>query len=77
VRIISGRGGNAAHAVRAPVGWATSNSDGLAFLIQKGHPHQGFDFEGLAGTTIEALSQLRKRPDGRWRAAVDRAVVRR
>jgi hypothetical protein len=77
VHLVTDNGGKAAHRVPRPDGWATSNSAGLAFLIQKGRPEDRYDWNGLVGGAVAALSALRPRAAERgWRAAVDRAVKR-
>jgi hypothetical protein len=77
VQLVTAYGGNAAHRVGYRPGWAVSNSDGLAFLVQKGAPGARFDFGGLVGTAVAALAELRRRPkDKGWRARVDRSVLR-
>ncbi len=77
IELISDRGGNAARVLRAPRGWATSNSAGHAFLMQKGRPGAAFDWAGLVAGAVWALSHLR--PDARdtgWRTAIDREARR-
>jgi hypothetical protein len=77
IQLVTAYGGKAAHRLDVRPGWAVSNSDGLAFLIQKGHPGARFDFRGLVGGALTALSELRRDPkDKGWRARVDRAVLR-
>jgi len=77
VQLVTAYGGNAAHRVGYRPGWAASNSDGLAFLVQKGAPGTRFDFPGLVITAVAALAELRRRPkDKGWRARVDRSVLR-
>jgi hypothetical protein len=77
VQLICEHGGDAAHRVGSRRGWATSNSAGLAFLIQKGRDGERFDFGGLVGGAVVALSRLRPRAGDRgWRARVDRSVSR-
>jgi hypothetical protein len=77
IQLITSYGGRAAHRVGARPGWCVSNSAGLAFLIQKGRPGQRYDFGGLVGAAVAALSELRgKRPETGWRAMVDRTVHR-
>src|SRR5262245_12138109 len=77
VQLVTGYGADAAHRVGARPGWAVSNSAGLAFLIQKGRPGARFDFGGLVGTAVAALTALRHNvPDAGWRVRVDRAVLR-
>jgi hypothetical protein len=77
VQLITDAGGKAAHRVPRAPGWATSNSAGLAFLMRKGRPEDGYDWADLVTGTVNALTRLR--PDAkekRWRAAIDRAVRR-
>lgn len=77
IELISDRGGRAARVLRAPYGWATSDSAGRAFLMQKGRG-SSYDWAGLVTGALWALSALR--PDARdegWRAAIDREVRRR
>lgn len=77
VQLVTAYGGSAGHRLPTRQGWAVSNSDGLAFLIQKGRPGTPFDFSGLVVGTVTALVALRSEPvDAGWRARVDRAVVR-
>lgn len=76
VRLVTAHGADAAHKVGYRQGWAASNSAGLSFLVQKSGP-VGFDFDGLVGTAVAALRELRRRPlDKGWRARVDRSVLR-
>jgi hypothetical protein len=78
IQLVTGYGADAAHRLGARPGWAVSNSAGLAFLIQKGHPGARFDFATLVATAISALAALRAdAPDTGWRARVDRSVHRR
>lgn len=78
IELRSDRGGRAARVLRAPPGWATSNSAGRAFLMQKGRAGAAFDWAGLVAGAVWALSTLRPDArDGGWRAAIDRAVRRR
>jgi hypothetical protein len=77
VQIVSEHGGRAARLVSTPPGWATSDSAGLAFVIQKGRPGSRFDWGGLVGGAMAALCALQgDLPDDGWRAAVYRAVRR-
>jgi hypothetical protein len=76
VQIVSQYGGRAAHLVDAAPGWATSDSAGLAFLVQKGRPGARPDWGGLVAGAVAGLSALHKLPDKGWRARVDRAVRR-
>lgn len=78
VQLVTDAGGTAAHRVPRSAGWATSNSAGLAFLVQKGRPDGHYAWAELVSGTVRALSALR--PDAKekgWRAAVDRAVNQR
>jgi hypothetical protein len=77
VQLVSEHGGRAARLVDAPPGWATSDSAGLAFVVQKGYPGARFDWGGLVGGAVAALCALqRDLPDEGWRAMVDRTVKR-
>lgn len=77
VRLLSDQGGNAGRRVPRRPGWASSNSAGLAFIMQKARPDGAFDWADLVAGAIEALTALRTdAPDTGWRAAVDRAVFR-
>ena len=77
VQLICEHGGDAAHRVGARRGWATSNSAGLAFLIQKGRDGDRYDFGGLVGGAVAALSHLRPRSrEAGWRARVERNISR-
>jgi hypothetical protein len=74
IQLVTAYGADAAHRLGRRTGWAVSNSDGLAFLIQKG-PEP--DYGELVTGAVEALAKLRRQPrDGGWRARVDRAVTR-
>jgi hypothetical protein len=77
VQLVTAYGGDAAHRVDARPGWATSNSAGLAFLVQKGRPGARYEFGNLVGGAVAALSELRRRPlEKGWRATIDRSVRR-
>lgn len=77
IQLVTGYGGYAAHRLGTRPGWAVSNSAGLAFLIQKGRAGDRYDFGGLVGAAVAALSELRGRPaEHGWRASVDRSVRR-
>ncbi|MGE5830670.1 MAG: hypothetical protein ACM30G_20220 [Micromonosporaceae bacterium] len=77
IQLVTEHDGAGAHRVGARRGWATSNSAGLAFLIQKGREGDRFDFAGLVGGAVAALSTLRPRArDNGWRARVDRSISR-
>lgn len=77
VRLVSDQGGNAGRRMPARPGWATSNSAGLAFLMQKGRPDAAYDWVDLVDGALAALTALRTDArDPGWRAAVDRAVFR-
>jgi len=77
VQIVSEHGGHAARLVDPAPGWATSDSAGLAFVVQKGRPGARFDWGGLVGGAVAALCTLRRDlPDDGWRAMVDRAIRR-
>jgi len=76
IQLVTAHGADAAHRLGRRTGWAVSNSNGLAFLIQKGTV-PGADFEELVTGAVEALAMLRRQPrDGGWRARVDRGVTR-
>jgi hypothetical protein len=78
VQLVSEHGGRAARLVDAAPGWATSDSAGLAFVVQKGRPGARFDWGGLVGGAVAALCALQHDlPDDGWRAMVDRTVKRR
>lgn len=78
VRLVTGFGGDAAHRVGASPGWAVSDTEGMAFLIQKGRPGARYDFPALVDGSVAALATLRTSapPDNGWRVMVDRAVLR-
>jgi hypothetical protein len=82
VHLISDRGGGAARrAGRGLVGpgkgWATSDTDGRAYLVRKGGPQDPLDWATLASGTMTALGVLAGRvKDNGWRVRVDRAVRR-
>ncbi|GAA2614644.1 hypothetical protein GCM10010399_51890 [Dactylosporangium fulvum] len=77
IQLITAYGANAAHRLGTRHGWATSNSNGMAFVIQKGTHRDEFDFEELTTGAVAALAKLRRHPQERgWRARVDRAVKR-
>src|SRR5256714_14711663 len=77
VHLVTDEGGAAARRLPRWPGWAVSNSAGLAFLVQKGPPGAGYDWTGLVGGALAALSTLRPdADDDGWRASVDRAIQR-
>src|SRR5439155_26002850 len=77
VQLVSEHGGRAARLVDPAPGWATSDSAGLAFVVQKGRPGACFDWGGLVGGAVAALCALQPAlPDEGWRAMVDRTVRR-
>ena len=77
VQLVTDHGADAAHRLPRLRGWATSNSAGLAFLIQKGRPHDAPNWAGLVGGAIVALSTLRPDAgDDGWRATLDRTINR-
>jgi hypothetical protein len=77
VHLVTDAGGAAARRVPRLSGWAASNSAGLAFLMQKGRPEDRYDWAGLVGGAMSALSALRPDADDKgWRATVDRSVHR-
>ena len=76
VQLVTDHGGAAARRLPRVPGWAVSNSNGLAFLIQKGTGER-WDWAALVGGAVAALSALRPDADeDGWRAGVDRAVRR-
>ena len=76
VQLVTDHGGAAARRLPWVPGWAVSNSNGLAFLIQKGTGER-WDWAALVGGAVAALSALRPDADeDGWRAGVDRAVRR-
>jgi hypothetical protein len=76
VHLVTDHGGAAARRLPRLPGWAVSNSNGLAFLIQKGSGDR-WDWPALVGGAVAALSALRPDADDEgWRAGVDRAVRR-
>jgi hypothetical protein len=77
IQLVTDRGGAAVRRLPRTPGWATSNSAGLAFVIQKGPPEARPDWAGLVDGAIGALSVLRRDASDRgWRAMVDRTVQR-
>jgi hypothetical protein len=85
VQLVSGR--RARRAVRRVghrKGWATSNSAGLAFIVQKGPPwvaapngSDEYAWAELVNGSLAALCDLTaKLPDKGWRVTIDRAVKR-
>jgi len=77
VQLVSGHGGQAARLVSAAPGWATSDSAGLAFVVQKGRADSRYDWGGLVGGAVAALCALESGlPEEGWRAAVDRTIDR-
>jgi hypothetical protein len=77
IQLVTAYGANAAHRLGTRKGWAVSNSNGMAFVIQKGTHRTGFDFEELTTGAVAALAVLRRHPQERgWRARVDRAIRR-
>jgi hypothetical protein len=77
IQLVTAYGGNAAHRLGTRRGWAVSNSDGMAFVIQKGTHRTDFDFEELTTGAVAALTKLRRDPQERgWRARVDRSIKR-
>jgi hypothetical protein len=82
VHLVSDRGGNAARRAGQDLvgpgkGWATSDTDGRAYLVRKGHPHDPPDWTILAGGTMTALGVLAGRvKDKGWRVRIDRSVRR-
>ncbi|HET8683044.1 MAG TPA: hypothetical protein VFM54_14425 [Micromonosporaceae bacterium] len=83
VRLVSEDGAEAARRAGASLvgpgrGWATSETDGEAFLVHKGRPGAGPDWAELTAGTVTALVTLAGEVgDEGWRARVDRAVRRR
>jgi hypothetical protein len=77
VQLVTDHGPDAAHRVPKVRGWASSNSAGLALLVQKGRRADPPDWAGLVGGAVAALSALRPEVGDRgWKAAVDRSVNR-
>jgi hypothetical protein len=77
VQLVTAYGGDAAHRLLPPKGWAGSNSAGLAFLVYKGRPGALPDYPALVTGTVNALLALRRRPRRTgWRARIDRAIHR-
>ena len=77
VHLVTDHGGAAVRRVPRLPGFATSNSAGLAFLIQKGGSADQHDWASLVSGAITALSALRPDADeGGWRAAIDRSIRR-
>jgi hypothetical protein len=77
VLLMTDHGGAAVRRLPRVPGWAVSNSNDLAFLIQKGTGDR-YDWAGLVGGAVAALSVLRPDADDEgWRAGIDRAVQRR
>jgi hypothetical protein len=77
VHLVTDRGGAAARRLPRQRGWAVSNSNGLAFLIQKGGSGDRPDWAALVSGAVAALSALRPDADDEgWRAGIDRAVRR-
>jgi len=89
VQLVTEFGADAARRVPRLPGWAASRSAGLAFLMLKGIPEvssgvvryapiRRYDWASLVGGAVAALSALHGGlpEDGRWRARVDRAVLR-
>jgi hypothetical protein len=77
VLLVTDHGGAAARRLPRLRGWAVSNSNGQAFLVQKGATGDRWDWPGLVGGAVAALSTLRPdADDDGWRAGVDRAVRR-
>ncbi|MEV4514511.1 hypothetical protein AB0K00_36815 [Dactylosporangium sp. NPDC049525] len=75
IQLVTAHGADAAHRLGRRTGWAVSNSNGLAFLIQKGPDP---DYPELVTGAVEALAKLRRQPRDRgWRARVDRGITRR
>jgi hypothetical protein len=76
VQLVTDHGGRAARRLPRLAGWAVSNSDGRAFLMQKGQGDR-FDWPALVRGALAGLSALRPdADDAGWRAGVDRAVRR-
>ena len=76
IHLVTDHGGAAARRLPRLPGWVVSNSNGLAFLIQKGNGDR-WDWAALVGGAVAALSTLRPdADDDGWRAGVDRAVRR-
>jgi hypothetical protein len=77
IQLVTDRGGRAADDVPVRRGWARSNSDDRAYLIQKGQPGTPYSWGDLVGGAVAALCALREdAPDEGWRASVDRGIRR-
>jgi len=77
IHLVTDHGGAAARRLPRLRGWAVSNSNGLAFLIQKGRSEDRYNWAALVGGAVAALSALRPdADDGGWRAGIDRTVQR-
>jgi hypothetical protein len=78
IQLVTAYGGDAAHRIGPSPGWSVSNSNGLAFLIQKGRPGLPPNFGHLVGAAVSALAALRHDPppDTGWRFRRDRAILR-
>ena len=83
VQLVSEGGGEAARRAGASLvgpgrSWATSETDGRAFIVHKGRPGAEPDWSELTAGTVTALVALAGEVgDEGWRARVDRAVRRR
>jgi hypothetical protein len=82
VRLVSDHGGRAARRagnglVGPGQGWATSITDGEAYLVRKGRPGAAPDWPSLAGGAMTAAKTLAgKVSDRGWRVRVDRSIRR-
>jgi hypothetical protein len=77
VHLVTDEAGGATRRLPRLPGWAVSNSNGLAFLVQKGRSGDRYDWAGLVGGAVAALSVLRPdADDDGWRAGIDREVRR-
>jgi len=76
VQLVSDHGGRATHRLPRLPGWAVSDSNGVAFLMQKGQGDR-FDWAALVGGALAGLAALRPDAvDAGWRAGVDRGIRR-
>jgi hypothetical protein len=77
VQLVTDVGGRATRRLPRLRGFAVSNSNDLAFLVQKGGSGDHYDWGGLVGGAVAALSALRPdAADTGWRVSVDRSVRR-
>jgi hypothetical protein len=76
INLVTPDAGAASKRLPAVRGWARSNSAGLAFLVQKGRMGDRYDWPGLVGGAVAALTILANPPESGWRATIDRAIRR-